>query len=113
MIAERERDPCLALGFLTALPLFLLYELGRASGGQGGPRNAAELTLGLLAEPLGERVHAVRVLALGCLGVAAVRRTDHGFCSAKETVSFNTQHKLKSHGCANTARLTYMACDAM
>jgi hypothetical protein len=61
----------LALGYLAALPLVLLYEWGVAAGGPEGPRSTAELLLGSGLAPLGERAAPARWVLLTSLAVVA------------------------------------------
>jgi hypothetical protein len=66
--AREERG--LALGFLSMLPLFLAYELGRAADPSAG-RNTSELLLGQLGELFGPAADTLRRAVLAACGVAA------------------------------------------
>ena len=74
---ERDRSgihDSLSLGFLASAPLFLVYEIGLASGGEHLGRNAAELVLGRGLVLLGRHESLARwLLLLALFALAFVR----------------------------------------
>jgi hypothetical protein len=65
--------PPFARGLVAVLPLFLFYEIGLASD-PSAQHNGAELFLGLILRPLGEKAHLARWAVLIVAGLWALVR---------------------------------------
>jgi hypothetical protein len=82
--ARLDGSPSLSAGYLAALPLFLVYELGLSAQGAHGARAAAEQVVGRALSLFGERAQWARLALLAAAGALAwVRLRDRDGAGAR------------------------------